>query len=79
MEIAIDNPDSGETELVNTSTGAVRQAGSISPDVGFENNPGKDWWRQTDKIIRDRLKSYPPELARLVEAELMELIKGKTS
>lgn len=76
--MATENPQTGETELVNTGTGAVREVSPISPDVGFDSNPGKDWWRQTDKIVRERLKTYPPELARLVEAELGGLLDWKT-
>lgn len=78
LDLATENPATGETELVNTGTGAVRATAPVSPDPGFDNNPGKDWWRTTEKIIRERLKSYPPELAKMVEAELGEILKKKT-
>jgi SPP1 gp7 family putative phage head morphogenesis protein len=78
LDVATENSATGETELVNTGTGAVREVSPVSPDVGFDSNPGKDWWQQTDKIIRERLKTYPPELASLVEAELGGLLDEKT-
>ena len=77
LDLATENPATGETELVNTGTGAVRPAAQVTPDAGFANNPGKDWWKQTEKIIRERLKSYPPELARMVEDELGEVLQKK--
>lgn len=78
LDLATEDPAIGETELVNTGTGAVRPAPQVTPDPGFSNNPGKDWWQTTEKIIRERLKSYPPELAKMVEAELGEVLEKKT-
>ncbi len=78
LNLATENPATGETELVNTGTGAVRATAQVTPDRGFDNNPGKDWWQNTEKIIRERLKNYPPELAKLVEAELGEFLEKKT-
>jgi hypothetical protein len=77
LRVATVNPESGETELADVKTGAVRTVPTVSPDVGFATNPGKDWWQQTDKIIRERLTSYPPELAKVVKAELQELMDKK--
>jgi len=78
LDLASENPTTGEPELVNTGTGAVRAPAQVSPDAGFANNPGRDWWKQTAKIIRERLKSYPQELAQMVEADLGEVLEKKT-
>lgn len=78
LDLATENPATGDTELVNTGTGALRAAVQTAPDPGFASNPGKDWWRQTEKIIRERLQNYPLELAQMVEAELGEILEKKT-
>ncbi len=75
LKIEKEDPTDKPMEVVDPETGNKLSIVQMIPETGFDVNPGQMYWQQTEKLIRKRLQNYPPELAAMVEAELMPVIK----
>jgi hypothetical protein len=78
MKVEEDDPTDRMLEVVDKESGNVLETANMIPEAGFDYNPGKNYWEQAEKMIRERLSSYPKELAALVEEELTPVLSGKT-
>ena len=60
-------------EPVSPVSGEKMPGQQMLPDIGFEHNPGAVYWTQFAQIVIDRLKTYPEELALMVEKDLSDV------
>ncbi|MBM9605960.1 hypothetical protein [Desulfopila inferna] len=77
MKVESDDPTDRMLEVVDRQTGNKLETANMIPEAGFDYNPAKMYWQKTEEYIRERIKSYPAELAALVEAELDPLLEEK--
>jgi SPP1 gp7 family putative phage head morphogenesis protein len=78
MQVEEDDPTDRMLEVVDKESGNALETANMIPEAGFDYNPGKNYWEQAEKMIRERIAGYPKELAALVEEELTPVLSGKT-
>ena len=77
LKVEKNDPTDRPLEVVDRETGHKLTTEVMVPEPGFDFNPGRSYWEMMENVVRERLESYPPELALQVKAELMPVIEEK--